>query len=71
MKKHTQPSKARKSSISSNMPNINSNKNITRIKRANKKSTSSPVLEKAKEVIEDNNLYKLKYYLIKTGAIKG
>jgi hypothetical protein len=31
---------------------------------------SSPNLEKAKKVIEDKRLYKLKHYLVKTGAMK-
>lgn len=34
------------------------------------KSPSSPYLDKAKEIIEDKNLLKLKYFLIKSGAIK-
>jgi hypothetical protein len=34
------------------------------------KETSSPNLEKAKKVIEDKRLYKLKHYLVKTGAMK-
>lgn len=34
------------------------------------KETTCPNLEKAKKVIEDKRLYKLKHYLVKTGAMK-
>lgn len=43
------------------------NSNYNTIKTEN---SPSPVLDKAKEVIEQKNLFKLKYFLVKSGAIK-
>ena len=38
--------------------------------KIHKKPKGSPLLDKAKEIIEDRNLFKLKHFLVKTGAIK-
>ncbi len=44
--------------------------NGIKIKKKFKKETMSPILDKAKSIIEDKGLAKLKYYLVKTGALK-
>ncbi len=60
-----------------NKIDIQSNTNSSLLRQSNKscinsfkKETSSPVINKAREVIEDKRLFKLENYFIKTGLIK-